>query len=102
MIVSDANDNVPAFQHGSYATYLSENEPARTTVLQVTASDSDAGRNAKIRSEELIYVKIMEKMRKIRRKYFFSENTTLFYFNSILITCVILDNNLRQNVLFQI
>ena len=49
VIVSDANDNTPAFQHGSYATYLSENEPASTSVLQVSASDSDASRNAKIR-----------------------------------------------------
>ena len=54
MIVSDANDNTPAFQHGSYATYLSENEPAHASVLQVTASDSDADKNAKIRSENII------------------------------------------------
>lgn len=47
----DANDQVPQFSQGSYITQLVETTPTGTSVLQLSATDSDTGTNA-----ELTYV----------------------------------------------
>ncbi|XP_078371306.1 protein dachsous-like [Oculina patagonica] len=46
--VDDVNDNNPKFTLQSYIFPVNENEPNRTFVGQVSASDKDAGSNAKI------------------------------------------------------
>ncbi|XP_063024562.1 protocadherin gamma-B5-like isoform X13 [Melospiza melodia melodia] len=46
--VTDANDNPPVFAHDRYRVSLREDTPPGSTVLNVTASDADAGTNARI------------------------------------------------------
>ncbi|XP_077042431.1 protocadherin gamma-B5-like isoform X2 [Agelaius phoeniceus] len=46
--VTDANDNPPVFAQDRYRVSLREDTPPGTTVLNVTASDADAGTNARI------------------------------------------------------
>lgn len=46
--VEDVNDNNPKFTLSSYIFPVDENEPNRTFVGQVSATDKDAGSNAKI------------------------------------------------------
>ena len=46
--VSDENDNPPVFQPASLRASVRENAAAGASVLQVTATDADAGINAKI------------------------------------------------------
>ncbi|XP_062986150.1 protocadherin gamma-B1-like isoform X12 [Elgaria multicarinata webbii] len=47
--VSDANDNPPIFSQEVYKVSLQESAPVGSLVLQVVASDKDAGTNAQIR-----------------------------------------------------
>ncbi|XP_017271790.1 protocadherin-16 [Kryptolebias marmoratus] len=44
--VIDVNDEIPWFEESLYEAQISENEPAGTTVLTVSASDLDQGSNA--------------------------------------------------------
>ena len=46
--ISDEGDNPPRFTSTSFSTNVSENSPQGTTVLQVTAFDTDTGTNAEI------------------------------------------------------
>ncbi|KAM3664868.1 protocadherin gamma-B2-like [Ammospiza maritima maritima] len=46
--VTDANDNPPVFSQDRYRVRLREDTPPGSTVLNVTASDADAGTNAHI------------------------------------------------------
>ncbi|XP_063204659.1 protocadherin gamma-B5-like isoform X3 [Chroicocephalus ridibundus] len=46
--VTDANDNAPVFAQDRYRTSLREDAPPGSTVLNVSASDADAGTNARI------------------------------------------------------
>lgn len=46
--ILDVNDNPPIFAHSDYNVSLNESVPPGTTVLQVMASDSDDGDNARI------------------------------------------------------
>ena len=46
--VTDKNDNPPVFQPDVFKGSVVENSPADTPVLQVTATDADAGLNGKI------------------------------------------------------
>ncbi|KAL1509863.1 hypothetical protein ABEB36_004537 [Hypothenemus hampei] len=46
--ILDVNDNPPIFDHSDYIVSLNESVPPGTTVLQVMATDSDLGDNAKI------------------------------------------------------
>ncbi|XP_049790396.1 cadherin-related tumor suppressor-like [Schistocerca nitens] len=46
--VLDVNDNPPIFDHSDYTVSLNESAPPGTHVLQVTATDSDVGDNARI------------------------------------------------------
>ncbi|XP_074460505.1 protocadherin gamma-B5-like [Larus michahellis] len=46
--VTDANDNPPVFAQDRYRTSLREDAPPGLTVLNVSASDADAGTNARI------------------------------------------------------
>ncbi|XP_074460256.1 protocadherin gamma-B5-like [Larus michahellis] len=46
--VTDANDNPPVFAQDRYRTSLREDAPPGSTVLNVSASDADAGTNARI------------------------------------------------------
>ncbi|XP_072368796.1 protocadherin-18-like [Scyliorhinus torazame] len=46
--VTDINDNAPVFGESSYRTSIVENYPPNTTVLKVTASDSDLGANGHV------------------------------------------------------
>ncbi|KAM9376006.1 LOW QUALITY PROTEIN: uncharacterized protein KZ484_008497 [Pholidichthys leucotaenia] len=48
VIVSDVNDNPPVFIQDSYAAQLEENSPVGTTVIQVNATDLDAGPNGEV------------------------------------------------------
>ena len=47
--VGDVNDNPPVFSKRTYTANITENAPANTFVLRVSASDRDAGSNAEIR-----------------------------------------------------
>ena len=47
--VGDVNDNPPVFSMRTYTANITENAPANTFVLRVSASDRDAGINAEIR-----------------------------------------------------
>ncbi|KAM9733774.1 protocadherin Fat 4 [Menidia menidia] len=51
VFVSDVNDNRPVFSHPLYAAVLPETQEKDTFVLQVLATDADAGQNS-----ELFYV----------------------------------------------
>ncbi|KAM6251561.1 LOW QUALITY PROTEIN: uncharacterized protein LJ264_009318 [Porphyrio hochstetteri] len=46
--VTDANDNAPVFTQDRYSASLREDAPPGSTVLNVSASDADAGTNARI------------------------------------------------------
>ncbi|NXK70593.1 PCDGA protein, partial [Sylvietta virens] len=46
--VTDANDNPPVFAQDRYRVSLREDAPPGSTVLNVSASDADAGTNARI------------------------------------------------------
>ncbi|XP_074772573.1 protocadherin gamma-B5-like [Athene noctua] len=46
--VTDANDNAPVFAQDRYRASLREDAPPGSTVLHVSASDADAGSNARI------------------------------------------------------
>ncbi|NXS79346.1 PCDGH protein, partial [Erpornis zantholeuca] len=46
--VTDANDNPPVFAQDRYRVSLREDTPPGSTVLNVSASDADAGTNARI------------------------------------------------------
>lgn len=46
--ILDVNDNPPIFDHSDYIVSLNESVPPGTPVLQVMATDSDLGDNAKI------------------------------------------------------
>ncbi|KAK2725567.1 cadherin-related tumor suppressor-like [Artemia franciscana] len=46
--ILDVNDNPPIFDHSDYVVSLNESVPIGTTVLQVVATDNDAGENARI------------------------------------------------------
>jgi len=46
--ILDVNDNPPIFDHSDYIVSLNESVPPGTPVLQVMATDSDVGDNAKI------------------------------------------------------
>lgn len=46
--ILDVNDNPPIFDHSDYTVSLNESVPPGTVVLQVMATDSDIGDNAKI------------------------------------------------------
>nr|DAA06597.1 TPA_inf: protocadherin gamma b1 isoform [Anolis carolinensis] len=48
IIISDINDNPPAFEKPSFTTYILENNPAGVSVFHVKASDPDLDRNAQI------------------------------------------------------
>ncbi|XP_051925801.1 protocadherin gamma-C5-like isoform X2 [Hippocampus zosterae] len=46
--ITDVNDNPPAFSQSSYNVYLRENGVAGSILYSVSASDPDAGENAKV------------------------------------------------------
>ncbi|XP_053320417.1 protocadherin Fat 2 [Spea bombifrons] len=46
--VKDINDNKPVFEADVYRTTLTENMPAGTTVIQVTANDQDTGNDGMV------------------------------------------------------
>lgn len=48
IIVTDVNDNRPVFTASAYAASLRENSPANTSVVRVTANDTDLGNNGKV------------------------------------------------------
>ncbi|XP_055668811.1 protocadherin beta-16-like [Falco peregrinus] len=45
----DVNDNAPTFAQAVYTMMLSENEPAGKSLGRLTATDADAGKNARVR-----------------------------------------------------
>ncbi|CAM9462830.1 unnamed protein product [Bubo scandiacus] len=45
----DVNDNAPTFAQAVYTMVLSENEPAGTSLGRLSATDADAGENARVR-----------------------------------------------------
>ena len=47
--VLDTNDNVPQFTHQEYVTYIHENNPIGTGLIQVLAFDADKGLNSEVR-----------------------------------------------------
>ncbi|XP_075918395.1 protocadherin Fat 1-like [Petromyzon marinus] len=51
VVVGDVNDNRPLFARGAYATRLSESAPPGTSVVRVSAVDTDAGPNGALRYE---------------------------------------------------
>ena len=51
--VTDLNDNVPQFEQTFYYVGLLDNTTIGSSVLQITATDADAGANAEIRYETL-------------------------------------------------
>lgn len=48
IIVLDANDNQPQFEHKNYETTVQENLSIGTTILKVTAHDPDSGMNGQV------------------------------------------------------
>lgn len=46
--VEDVNDNRPIFEADPYKAFLTENMPAGTTVIQVTANDQDTGSDGQV------------------------------------------------------
>ncbi|XP_048189851.1 protocadherin Fat 2 [Perognathus longimembris pacificus] len=46
--VEDVNDNKPVFEADPYKAFLTENMPAGTTVIQVTANDQDTGTDGQV------------------------------------------------------
>ncbi|XP_050549134.1 cadherin-related tumor suppressor [Daktulosphaira vitifoliae] len=49
VIVQDVNDHSPKFQQQNYAAYVDENSPVGYFIIQLVATDLDAGLNAKIK-----------------------------------------------------
>ena len=49
VIVQDVNDHSPEFERKAYHALVQENLPAGTSVIQLRATDKDAGDNSKIR-----------------------------------------------------
>ncbi|XP_052121154.1 fat-like cadherin-related tumor suppressor homolog isoform X3 [Frankliniella occidentalis] len=47
--VLDENDNAPQFHSNSYSTVISENVEEKTSVIKVTAEDTDQGYNGEVR-----------------------------------------------------
>ena len=43
--ITDLNDNYPVFEHASYAVNISENTTVSSVILQLSATDKDAGPN---------------------------------------------------------
>lgn len=48
VVVEDENDNIPRFSMSEYTVNITENNNAGAVILRVTATDEDAGDNAKI------------------------------------------------------
>nr|XP_056718422.1 protocadherin gamma-B1-like isoform X15 [Euleptes europaea] len=48
VLISDINDNPPAFEKPSYTAYVPENNPSGASIFRVKASDQDLDRNARI------------------------------------------------------
>ncbi|OCT87868.1 hypothetical protein XELAEV_18021571mg [Xenopus laevis] len=48
LLISDVNDNSPAFEQNRYVVYIPENNPSGSSIIQVQASDPDLDDNAKI------------------------------------------------------
>ncbi|XP_018422196.1 PREDICTED: protocadherin gamma-B5-like [Nanorana parkeri] len=48
IIVTDVNDNFPIFSHKIYKVSVIENSPVSTTIINVNATDKDAGTNGEI------------------------------------------------------
>lgn len=48
IVVLDANDNSPVFEHSSYEAKVAENVPLFTTVTRVVAHDNDIGLNGEV------------------------------------------------------
>ncbi|XP_018422210.1 PREDICTED: protocadherin gamma-B5-like isoform X4 [Nanorana parkeri] len=48
IIVTDANDNFPVFSQEVYKVNVNENSPVNTTIVNVNATDKDAGSNGQI------------------------------------------------------
>ncbi|XP_078407276.1 protocadherin-18-like isoform X1 [Cetorhinus maximus] len=46
--ITDVNDNAPVFGKSAYRASIAENDPPNTTLLIVTASDSDLGANGQV------------------------------------------------------
>ncbi|XP_078087915.1 protocadherin-18 [Mustelus asterias] len=46
--ITDINDNAPVFGKSAYRVSIAENDPPNTTLLTVTASDSDLGANGHV------------------------------------------------------
>ncbi|XP_072171620.1 protein dachsous-like, partial [Diadema setosum] len=46
--VTDVNDNSPVFTQTSFSAVINESAPVNSTVLQVTATDEDGGRNGEV------------------------------------------------------
>ncbi|KAG8133029.1 hypothetical protein E2320_010875 [Naja naja] len=46
--ISDINDNAPIFEKSSYTVYVTENNPASSSIFSIKAVDPDLGRNARI------------------------------------------------------
>jgi len=53
-VVLDVNDHAPRFNHANYAARVTENRRAGQVIARPRASDLDTGRNADIRSPELV------------------------------------------------
>ncbi|KAK2169068.1 hypothetical protein LSH36_12g06012 [Paralvinella palmiformis] len=51
VLVGDVNDNSPRFTQTSYVAQIAENNPAKTRLIQISATDRDKGENAEIRYE---------------------------------------------------
>ncbi len=49
VIVTDANDNAPVFEHTRYEVAIEGDSPPGTSVYKISASDADDGLNSKIK-----------------------------------------------------
>ncbi|XP_037658052.1 protocadherin gamma-A1 isoform X17 [Choloepus didactylus] len=48
LLVTDINDNPPAFPHTSYSAYIPENNPRGASIFSVIAHDLDSNENARV------------------------------------------------------
>ncbi|XP_007937283.2 protocadherin gamma-A1-like [Orycteropus afer afer] len=48
LLVTDVNDNPPAFPQESYSAYIPENNPRGASIFSVTAHDPDSNENARV------------------------------------------------------
>lgn len=48
VVLTDANDNSPAFERERYTLSIEENTPPETFLIRVNASDTDVGENARL------------------------------------------------------